>query len=139
VGGDELAPVVHPDLAVSGDDVDRARHQFLGHRVAGGAEPHRRELVDLAGFAPMEGRSQRRQRVQERALVVETVERHGGDLGVNLAVDLGAPARSRGVGPQLVGPGAGGNDEVGLGVAAQGLDDTLGLGVSTLTEVGRKP
>lgn len=77
-----------------------------------------------------------RQGAQEGPLDRESLVGHGGGLGVDPRVDLQAPRRHRHVRIGEVDEGPQPDEQVGLGIADEMLDDALRLGVAGLAEVG---
>ena len=138
------------DLATAGEDRDLASLDQDPHaaadqqgrdRVAGRAEPHRGQSIDLAldsgaelaGRSPGSGRSNSRSRSPAAPRARPAVSEWRRPLTSSHQVGAGL-VRRRDVAKR---PEA--NDEVALGVADEGLHHPLGLGILRLAEVGTEP
>ena len=105
--GDDQLGTLDAQLDPSADE--RARHA-----VSRGAEAHRAQRVDGAGLDRPDGRTQRGQGAQQRALDEQALVGHGHGLAVDAAVDLGAPGRRGGVRVTEVGEGPEADEQVRL-------------------------
>ena len=139
VAGDELAVAFDEDLAVRGDDHHVDADELTWDRVAGRADPDRRELVDPSPFTTAQRWPQRRQRPQQLPFLDEPIIGDRGDRRVLPGVDLRAPRPARVVRLGLARPHVGGDDQVLLRVAAKGFDHALGLRVGRFAEVRPEP
>ena len=129
-GGTDAQLAARDDQVDPGPD-ERSRHAVAGRAMADGAHP-----VDPADGGRRGSRAQRGQRVQEAPFGQQTLGRHGRRLGVEGAVHLGAPADRGRVGRREVRERRARDQQVGLGIPHEVLDDTLGFGVGRLAEVG---
>jgi hypothetical protein len=136
MAGDLAAVVDDHDLAAEREQLDLRADQPLRHRVAGRAETDTAEPVDLAQLPLPQRRPQRRQRAQRLPLTLEPLSRDSAGLRVAAAVDLGAPDDGGLVRLAERGERALGDEQVGLCVADQMLDDALRLGIRRFAEVG---
>ena len=97
--GHDLAQEDDQDPAVLGDELDLAADVDGGHRVAGRAEAHTAEPVDLAHDQLADAGPQLGQRPHQLELFDQSLGGDGTDLRVHDGVHLVAPGQ-----PLLVGP-----------------------------------
>jgi hypothetical protein len=132
----DLAVADH-HLAVVGRHLDGLTDQAGRDRVAGRAEAHGRQPVDLAVLATAQRWAQAGQGAQDFPLDGQPLVGDRAGLGMHPQVDLRAPGARRGVRlSQAIPAGSGRHHQVGLGVANQRLHHALGLRVGGLAEVG---
>ena len=141
--GDDLAGEwlqdTHPPLR------DRDQHdgpdEPVRHRVAGRAEPHAGQPVNLAADRPRPDlAAQRRQHPQQLPLLLEPGGGHRADLRMGHRVHLLAPGDGRRVRRRQVGQTRlFGDHQVAFGIADQVLHDPLRLRVVAVAEVGPEP
>ena len=124
---------------VIGAQPDRLADQPDRHGVAGRAEPHAGQAVDLAGDLPPDAGPQRRQRRQQLPLDDQLLGRHRADLAVDRAVDLGAPRRGGGVRGRQVPERGLRHHQVGFGIADQIFHDPFRFRVRGLAEIRPEP
>jgi hypothetical protein len=141
VVGDDLAGgcLHHQQPAAAGAQLDGVADQAGGDRVAGRAEPHARQPVDLAGGHRAQAQPQRRQRPQQLTLGGQPLQWDGGDLRVRLSIDRNAPRLRRGGSGGQAGEWRLRHQQVPLGVTDQMLHDPLRLRVPALAEVRPEP
>ena len=124
---------------VIGAQADLLTDEPGGHRVAGRAEPHARQPVDLAHHQPANAGPQRRQRRQQLPLDDQPLSRHRADLAVHHAVDLSTPRRRCPVRRRQLTQRRLRHHQIAFGIADQVLHDPLRLRVGGLAEVGAEP
>jgi hypothetical protein len=136
VTGDLGVPVADDELGTLDVELDARADEGPWDAVSRRAEAHGAQVVDGPRLDRPDGRACRGQRSQDAALDREPLVGHGGGLGVDPPVHLGAPSQRGGVRCLEAGEGSQAHEEVGLGVADEVLDDALALGVRGLAEVG---
>ncbi len=130
---------LHPPLVH--DEEHGGADEPVRHRVAGRAEPHARQSVDLAADRlRTDLAAQRRQHPQQLPLLLEPGGGHRADLRMGHRVHLLAPRGGRRVRRRQVSQTRlFGDHQVAFGVADQVLHDSLRLRVVAVAEVGPEP